>query len=53
MSLNLIMDMCLHGCKFVVAIESLFFPGGFFFIFGSGLENSSFYNCENSMYIFI
>ena len=53
MSLNLIMDMCLHGCEFVVAIESLVFLGGFFFIFGSGLENSSFCNCENSMYIFI
>ena len=34
MSLNFIMDMCLHGCKFVVAIESLFFPGGFFLSLG-------------------
>ena len=31
MSLNLIMHMCLRGCEFVVAIESLFFRGGFFF----------------------
>lgn len=50
-SLNLIIDMCLHGCKFVAAIESLFFLGVFFFYLWPGLENSSFYNCENSMYI--
>ena len=29
-SLNLIMDMCLHGGKFVVAIESFFFLVFFF-----------------------
>ena len=32
MSLNLIMHMCLRGCEFVVAIESLFFRRGFFFL---------------------